>query len=78
MDFDPNLAPGTQFMRLYDLILKAVKNFVDIDEINPQRFSAIGYGESWPLAGNGSPVDRARNRRVKIILAMEGEKKNVE
>ena len=78
MDFDPDLPPGTQFMRLYDLILKVVKYFVDIDKINPQRLSAVGYGESWSRVANSSPANRAKNRRVEIILAMEGEKKNVE
>jgi len=78
MDFNPDLPSGTQFMRLYDLILKVVKHFVDVDKINSQRLSAVGYEESWPLAANSSPANRAKNRRVEIILAMEGEKKNVE
>ena len=78
MDFDPDLPPGTQFMRLYDLILKVVKYFVDVDKINPQRLSAVGSGESWSRVANSSPANRAKNRRVEIILAMEGEKKNVE
>jgi hypothetical protein len=78
MDFDPDLAPGTQFMRLYDLIFKVAKYFVDIDKINPQRLSAVGYGESWSLVANISPANCAKNRRMEIILAMEGGKKNVE
>jgi flagellar motor protein MotB len=72
MDFDPDLPPGAQFMRLYDLILKAVKHFVDVDKINSQRLSAVGCGESWPQAANSSPANRAKNRRVEILLAVEG------
>jgi len=65
-------------MRLYDLILKVVKHLVDVDQINFQRLSAVGYGESWPLADACALTNRAKNRRGEILLAMEDEKKNVE
>jgi chemotaxis protein MotB len=54
--------------------VSVVKYFVDIGKINPQRLSAVGYGESRPLVPNSSPANRARNRRVEIVLAMEDEK----
>lgn len=34
----------------------------------PERLSAAGYGEHQPVAGNGTPEERARNRRVEILM----------
>jgi chemotaxis protein MotB len=36
--------------------------------VQPQRLSAIGYGEFRPIASNKTPAGQARNRRVEIIL----------
>ena len=47
-----------------------VKYFIDTGKIAPQRFSAVGYGESKPLYPNDSPANRGKNRRVEIILEM--------
>jgi chemotaxis protein MotB len=41
-------------------------------DINPQRFSAVGYGETRPLVPNESPASRTRNRQVEIVLETEG------
>jgi len=51
-----------------------VNYFIEAGKINPQRLSAVGYGESRPLMANNSPVNRAKNRRVEIVLATEDEK----
>ncbi|UCF93291.1 MAG: OmpA family protein [Desulfobacterales bacterium] len=37
--------------------------------INPARISTMGFGEHRPLAPNGTPEGRQRNRRVEIILS---------
>jgi chemotaxis protein MotB len=47
-----------------------VKYFTDAGKIDPQRLSAVGYGESKPLYPNDSPQHREKNRRVAIILEM--------
>jgi chemotaxis protein MotB len=57
--------------------VNVVKFLVDVGHINPQRLSAVGYGESRPIVPNDSPANRAKNRRVEIILVMEAEKQNV-
>jgi len=54
--------------------VSVVKYFVDVGKINPQRFSAVGYGASRPLAPNDAAAGRAKNRRVEIVLATEDEK----
>ncbi|CAB1059711.1 Flagellar motor rotation protein MotB [Olavius sp. associated proteobacterium Delta 1] len=54
--------------------VSVVKYFVDVGKINPQRLSAVGYGESRPLVPNDAPARRAKNRRVEIILVTGGVK----
>lgn len=36
--------------------------------IVPDRLRAIGYGDTRPLADNGTPEGRSRNRRVSFVL----------
>jgi chemotaxis protein MotB len=54
--------------------VNVVKFLADVGNINPQRLSAVGYGESRPIDPNDSPANRAKNRRVEIVLVTEGEK----
>ena len=37
--------------------------------LNPARFSAIGYGEYRPIAMNDTPENKQQNRRVEILIA---------
>lgn len=37
--------------------------------LNPARFSAIGYGEYRPIALNDTPEHKQQNRRVEILIA---------
>jgi len=53
--------------------VNVVKYLAEIKKIEPSRLSAVGYGESRPLGPNNSPVNRAKNRRVEIVLLMEGK-----
>ena len=36
--------------------------------VKPERMKAEGRAESEPVAGNATPADRAKNRRVEITL----------
>ena len=49
-------------------VLKILINRYGID---PRRLSAAGYGESKSVAGNDTPENRAKNRRVEIVLISE-------
>lgn len=37
-------------------------------QLDPRRFSVVGYGDTRPLAANDTPENRARNRRVEVIV----------
>jgi chemotaxis protein MotB len=37
--------------------------------LNPKRFSAVGYSEYRPLAGNDTDEGRQQNRRVEVFIA---------
>ena len=53
--------------------VSVVKYFAESGKINPQRLSAVGYGETRPVVPNDSATNRARNRRVEIVLVTEGK-----
>lgn len=56
--------------------VNVVKYFAEVSHINPQRLSAVGYGESRPVVPNDTPPNRAKNRRVEILLITEGKEQN--
>ncbi len=47
--------------------LSVVKFFAEKEDIPPEKLSAIGYGQYRPAYVN-TPEDRAKNRRVEIII----------
>ena len=50
-----------------------LRYFVDGKGQNPTRFSAAGYGEYKPLVSNITDEDRAKNRRVNILIVASKE-----
>ena len=46
----------------------AVVRFLEQRGIEPDRMSALGFGEFQPIAPNTTPEGRARNRRIEIVL----------
>ena len=46
-----------------------VSHLEDIGEINPIRLTAVGLGDSNPLAENDTAEGRKRNRRVEFLLS---------
>lgn len=45
-----------------------VRYLIESYKLPPARLSAAGYGEYKPLVGNTSPANRAKNRRVDIVI----------
>lgn len=46
----------------------AVAGYLTSNGVNGQRFYVTGFGETRPIADNGSEAGRAQNRRVEIQL----------
>ncbi len=47
---------------------EAVAAYLSAHGIDPDRLSAVGYGESTPVAPNDTPEDRYKNRRVDLVV----------
>ncbi len=47
---------------------KAVREYLVKKGIEPDRLTAVGYGESRPIADNNTVKGRARNRRVEFTV----------
>ena len=45
-----------------------LKILVGSNRIDPLYFSAKGYGEFRPVVSNDTPADRAKNRRVEVLI----------
>lgn len=48
--------------------VKVVRFFLEEGSLAPDRLSALGFGEYRPIAPNNSSNNRARNRRVDIVV----------
>ena len=42
--------------------------FLKDASLMPERFSVSGYGADWPMFDNATPMGRAKNRRVEVLL----------
>lgn len=51
---------------------QAVVNYLISGGIDPDRLSAIGLGESEPIATNATSSGRAQNRRIEFVVRSEG------
>ena len=49
--------------------VNVVRYFIENKDLDPTRFSAIGYGEYNPLVINSNEENRSQNRRVDIIIS---------
>jgi len=62
---DPNA-----LLKLSEDRAKAIKNYlVGTKRINPIRITTLGFGASKPFSDNQTEADRAKNRRVEVIIS---------
>lgn len=54
-----------------DRAVTVIQRLEELGTIDSSRISAVGYGDTRPLAPNDSPENRARNRRVEIAIVQE-------
>ncbi|MDQ0220370.1 flagellar motor protein MotB [Peribacillus cavernae] len=62
----------SQYDSNWDLSVMRAVNFMKMllenEKLNPESFSAKGYGEFKPVASNKTDKGRAKNRRVEILI----------
>ncbi|MGI6091912.1 MAG: OmpA family protein [Veillonellaceae bacterium] len=61
-----------EFPSNWELSSKRALNFMKYllaqEDLQPQRFSAIGHGEYRPVMSNDTSEGRAKNRRVEVLI----------
>lgn len=49
----------------------SVIRYLQDKKIDPQRLSAVGYADQYPIADNSDKTERAKNRRVEFIFTQK-------
>ncbi len=63
-----NVGSDAANMKLSRDRAESVKAYLVSKGANPSRIEATGYGESQPIATNGTAAGRQKNRRVEFTL----------
>lgn len=52
-----------------------IRYYIETTGFRPDRFTASGYGEYYPVANNDTAEGRAKNRRVDLVILRDSETK---
>jgi outer membrane protein OmpA-like peptidoglycan-associated protein len=55
-------------LQLSESRAKSVANYLAGQQVMETRFTTMGYGESQPIADNGTDAGKAQNRRVEVAI----------
>ncbi|MGI6707462.1 MAG: OmpA family protein [Clostridia bacterium] len=53
--------------------VNVLRYFIEVRDLNPLKVSAVGYGEYHPIRKNDTDENRARNRRVDLVIVRMGK-----
>ncbi|NMH71731.1 flagellar motor protein MotB [Bacillus sp. RO2] len=54
-----------------------IRYLVDSHDLDPERFIAVGYGDTRPIVENTSDANYQKNRRVEIVISDPQKEENV-
>lgn len=54
-----------------DRAVSVVQRMLEVSDIKANRLQAVGHGDTRPIASNDTSADRAKNRRVEIVVIQE-------
>ncbi len=71
--YTDNIPASGEFSSNWELSVMRAVNFLSIlidsnKKLDPQYFSAKGYGENNPVAKNDTEKNRSKNRRVEVLI----------
>jgi outer membrane protein OmpA-like peptidoglycan-associated protein len=66
--YTDNVGSNAFNLQLSEARAESVRNALIEQGVSPDLISAMGYGQSKPVASNDTPQGRAQNRRVEIVV----------
>jgi chemotaxis protein MotB len=51
-----------------------VRYMIARHKVNPNRLAAVGYADERPITSNDTPANRAKNRRIDILIVTDDNK----
>jgi outer membrane protein OmpA-like peptidoglycan-associated protein len=64
-------------LQLSQLRAQSVANFMSTNQVDPTRFTMMGYGETQPVGDNTTADGKQQNRRVEIAIFANDKLKGV-